>query len=81
MCVLRVGFVHLVLPASKGMKALQELQGAVEADWDLTSCSNRYQVKERPDLQLTLIDADQIVMPDGISTPRRVRAPRLLDHD
>ncbi|QKS24767.1 hypothetical protein [Vreelandella titanicae] len=81
MCLLRVGFQHLILPASKGMKVMQELQAAVEAEWDYIGESDRYRVKGRPDLQLTLIDAHQVVMPEGSATPPRKRRPRQLTHD
>lgn len=80
MCVLRIGYMTLVLPSSKGMKVMQELQEAVEAEWNIATRGNdRYLVKGRPELQVSLIDNDQVVMPGG--GPREVRQPRLISRD
>ncbi|MCE8004251.1 hypothetical protein [Billgrantia ethanolica] len=83
MCALKIGFITLLLPASKGMRVMQELQSAVEADWDYVERGHHYTVKERPDLQLTLIDAEQISMPHAAapSRGRRASRPSLLGHD
>ena len=60
---LRIGFIDYLLEPDKAMQVLKLLRGSLECDRQFSNGGYRYRVKERPELELTIIDPSQIDMP------------------
>lgn len=73
MCVVSIGFTSLLMPAAEGARLMTMLAQAVEVDNDYTSrhLGGIWVVKEQaPRLEMEMVTADRIRMPEGsVQTP------------
>lgn len=79
MAFITIGHSHFLMEASKGMKVVELMQHAVQADWDYRAEEGRsYTARGSVDVELRLVRADQIHMPQGESAAVSPSKPRLL---
>jgi hypothetical protein len=79
-CVVTIGYTHLLLPAADGLKVLALLRNAAEVSHDYDD-SHRvsYLVGERPRCELEMVSAKQL-KPKAVAVPHP-RKPLLLGQD
>lgn len=83
MAVLRIGHYDYVLPMAKAIKAMEQLSCALQVNVGYGDLRHTYTVEGEISLRMTMIQADQLVMPEGIAHPvKRGRSkPALLGHE
>lgn len=82
MCVVAIGFNCLLLPASKGMRVVELLQGAIEVDRRFESRADTYTVNDEVHVEYQSVKASQLRAREA--TPRdppAQRGPLLLGGD
>ncbi|MDF3093503.1 hypothetical protein KPB06_25270 [Burkholderia semiarida] len=62
---LRIGYQEYLMDADKAMQALKLFQGAIKCDRHYHDQGYRYIAQERPELQMTMVDSDDVVMPSS----------------
>lgn len=79
MCVLTIGYYDYLIPAEAGMKVMQLMQQAVNAERSMEH-SRRWNAGEPAHLALEIVSADKIHMPPGaeIAPARRQATPKRL---
>jgi len=74
LCIVTIGYQHLLMPAAEGMKVVALLANAVDVDYDGASQHRvGYVVNEPVQVRFETVTADQIRArpdPDG-TTPKR----------
>lgn len=81
MAFIAIGHNYFLMESSKGMKVVELMQHAVKADWNYHADEGRSYTAHGPvEVELRLVRADQVHMPQGEPVPAAVpRArPRLL---
>lgn len=82
MACVSIGFDTYLLPAASALKVVTLMKDAFKVERDFVGLRDKYQVsEERPRLEMAIVRADQVVMPQGQQTPRpaRARPPRLTE--
>lgn len=80
MCVVRIGFECLLLPASKGLRVVELLQGAIELERLYEQRIDAYTVKEEVPVEYQSIKASQLRARQTTPTePPAQRGPLLLE--
>lgn len=71
LCALTIGYSTYLLPPEDGMKVMQLMQKAVECERDLarSSADWLYLVRDRPKLELTIVNANQVRQRQGDEVP------------
>lgn len=72
MCVVSIGFTSLLMPAADGARLMTMLAGAVECDNDyrINTLGGIWVVKDQaPRLEMEMVTADRIRMPEGSVQP------------
>ena len=82
MCVVTIGFQHLLLPADSGLKVIALLRDALEVERDYGSDHReKFIVGERPRCELQMISPRDVREKVDEPPPRMPRKPLLLGND
>lgn len=81
-CIVTIGFVQVLMPATDGLKAMALLRNAVEVEHDMTRGYGNWVAGERPRCEMQMVDTRNIrASADTAAPAARARKPRLLGHD
>lgn len=76
-CVV-IGFESYLLPAAAALKVVTLMKDAFQVERDF-SMNEKFQVSDRrPRIEMAIVRADQVVMPESLKTPRSPRSRPLL---
>lgn len=75
LCCIEIDHIDLLMPVEKALKVIELLQGAVTCHATFAE-GYRYHVQHAPRLQMTVLRADQVVMPaPDPAAPAAPKAP------
>lgn len=79
MCVLTIGYSYYVMPAEAGIKVMQLMQQAVDAERSVADYGS-WRAGQPVHLAMEMVSADKIHMPPGaeIAPARRQATPKRL---
>ncbi|MEX3688882.1 hypothetical protein AB3X91_30745 [Paraburkholderia sp. BR14263] len=63
---IRIGFEEYLLDADKAMQVLKLFREAIRCQKDFNGRRFRYVTGNRPELEMTLVDPDHVVMPNDV---------------
>lgn len=67
---IRIGFEHYLLDADKAMQVLKLMRESISCNRDFNGRRMRYIASSSPELELSMIQASEVVMPsDQLSLP------------
>ncbi|MBR8151663.1 hypothetical protein [Burkholderia vietnamiensis] len=64
-CV-RIGFESYLMDADKAMQAIKVFRDAIRCERDYAGHRVRYIAGERPEVEMAIVSADDVVMPTGM---------------
>ncbi|MBR8084712.1 hypothetical protein KDX23_18410 [Burkholderia vietnamiensis] len=62
---IRIGFQEYLMDADKAMQALKLFRDAIKCDKHYHDRGYRYIAQDRPELEMTMVDPDDVVMPSS----------------
>jgi hypothetical protein len=81
-CIVTIGFVQVLMPATDGLKAMALLRNAVEVEHDMERGYGNWVAGERPRCEMQMVSPRNVRA--SVETPAptaRTRKPRLLGHE
>lgn len=74
LCCVSIGYQALLMPADKGMKLVELLQGAVECDRRYEGHGPTYYLREQPDVEYVAVKPQQVRAPRADASPSAIEA-------
>lgn len=62
---IRIGYHEYLMDADKAMQALKLFRDAIKCERNYHDRGYRYIAQERPELEMTMVDPDDVVMPSS----------------
>lgn len=72
LCVVSIRYEHYLLPQAQALKLVEIMAGAVNVQESYEGPRMKYTATGSPDVSLSLVKPEQIVMPDGEIKPAPV---------
>lgn len=77
LCVVKLGFQSFLLPQAQAVKFLDLASNALAAEYEYSDTRRmQYRIGDPPEVELTTVRADQLIMPESAMKPAKPATAR-----